>query len=464
MERLEAAWAITVLLLGTAFFTSLVTGFHWELALLLLFIAAPLALARKRFYRVASLFDESFSWGWLRDIALVLTAALWIGFFAYQHVEYQDQLWWQFEFESDAPRMLRASLAVVLAVLGLGLYKLMRPAPAPRATATLEDRERAGAVMAACSGSIGNLALIGDKRLLFAERAPGFQMYQRAGRSLVAMADPVGGAEARRELLWRFRELCDQQDLRPVFYEVAADGVADYVDLGLQLTKLGEEAIVPLPGFSLEGRARAELRAVRRRAQREGVEFALLPPDAVPALLPELRRVSEQWLEARETAEKGFSVGYFDPQYLCLCPLAVARRGERVLAFANVWGSGDRGEASVDLMRYADDAPAGIMDFLMTEVMLWAKGEGYREFSLGMAPLAGLSRHRLAPPWHKLGDFIWRYGGAFYHFEGLRKYKEKYLPLWRARYLASPGGTNLPLALWDVARLIAGGTRAVFGK
>jgi len=180
--------------------------------------------------------------------------------------------------------------------------------------------------------------------------------------------------------------------------------------------------------------------------------------------MPELARVSAEWLESRETAEKGFSVGYFDGEYLARCPLAVARQGARVLAFANVWSSGDRGEASVDLMRYADDAPPGIMDFLMTEMLLWSKAQGYREFSLGMAPLAGLSRHRLAPPWHKLGDFVWRHGGAFYHFEGLRRYKEKYQPLWRARYLASPGGTNLPLALWDVARLIAGGTRAVFGK
>src|SRR5262249_32967696 len=147
----------------------------------------------------------------------------------------------------------------------------------------------------------------------------------------------------------------------------------------------------------------------------------ILPAEAVTGLLPELRRVSNEWLDSRETAEKGFSVGYFDPEYLSRCPLAVARRGERVLAFANVWESGDHGELSVDLMRYADDAPPGIMDFLMTKVMLWAKERGYREFSLGMAPLAGLSKHRLAPPWHKLGDFIWRYGGAFYHFEGLRR-------------------------------------------
>ena len=72
--------------------------------------------------------------------------------------------------------------------------------------------------------------------------------------------------------------------------------------------------------------------------------------------------------------------------------------------------------------------------------------------------------HRLAPSWHKLGDFIWRYGGAFYHFEGLRRYKQKYKPEWRPRYLASPGGLALPRVLTNVAALVSGGLRGVLAK
>jgi phosphatidylglycerol lysyltransferase len=74
-----------------------------------------------------------------------------------------------------------------------------------------------------------------------------------------------------------------------------------------------------------------------------------------------------------------------------------------------------------------------------------------------MAPLAGLEEHRLAPAWHKIGRLVYRYGEHFYNFEGLRQYKEKFLPQWRPRYLAAPGGLALPSVLLDVTTLIAGG-------
>lgn len=462
--KLDAAWAITLLALIAGAITSLLAAFHWEQALVLSMIAVPLWAARRRFYRPASLFDEPFTWGWIRDIALVVTGAIWLGFFAQRHVEYADRLWWDFAFASDAPRMLRASLAAVSLLIGLGLYKLLRPAADAPAVASAQEIERARAIIGADSDSGAHLALTGDKQLLFAESARGFLMFQRSGGSLVAMGDPVGEPSAHRELIWKFREMADLQGLRPVFYQVSAAHLADYVDLGLMLTKLGEEAIVPLADFNLEGRDRADLRSAARKAERDGIAFEVIAADQIAQNIRALDKVSREWLATRESAEKGFSVGYFDRAYLERFPCAIARRGATIVAFANLWPCAEHGELSVDLMRYADDAPPGIMDFLLSQLMLWGKAHGYTSFSLGMAPLAGLSRHRLAPSWHKLGDFIWRYGGAFYHFEGLRKYKQKFRPEWRPRYLASPGGLSLPRALIDVARLIAGGTRAMFRK
>jgi phosphatidylglycerol lysyltransferase len=108
-------------------------------------------------------------------------------------------------------------------------------------------------------------------------------------------------------------------------------------------------------------------------------------------------------------------------------------------------------------MRHTAAAPKSVMDFLFVELMLWGQAQGYRWFSLGMAPLAGLEEHRLAPAWHKIGRLVYRYGEHFYNFEGLRQYKEKFLPQWRPRYLAAPGGLALPSVLLDVTTLIAGG-------
>ena len=96
------------------------------------------------------------------------------------------------------------------------------------------------------------------------------------------------------------------------------------------------------------------------------------------------------------------------------------------------------------------------MDFLFTELMLWGRDQGYGWFNLGMAPLAGLEAHRLAPAWHKVGRLIYRYGDNFYNFEGLRQYKEKFQPEWRPRYLAAPGGLAQTRVLLDVTTLISG--------
>jgi phosphatidylglycerol lysyltransferase len=84
-----------------------------------------------------------------------------------------------------------------------------------------------------------------------------------------------------------------------------------------------------------------------------------------------------------------------------------------------------------------------------------AKADGYRSFSLGMAPFSGLPQHRLASGWSRVGNLLYHRGGRFYNFEGLRTFKEKFKPDWRPRYLAWPGGLALPKVLLDVTALIA---------
>jgi phosphatidylglycerol lysyltransferase len=83
---------------------------------------------------------------------------------------------------------------------------------------------------------------------------------------------------------------------------------------------------------------------------------------------------------------------------------------------------------------------------------------------LGMAPLAGLEAHRLAPAWHKVGRLVYRLGAEFYNFDGLREYKDKFAPQWRPRYLAAPGRLALARVLLDVTLLISGGLRGAVLK
>src|SRR4029453_4782406 len=93
-----------------------------------------------------SLLQERFSPAWMVAVAVAIGASIWVGLFAYRHVPYRDELWWQFARDADAPRMLRASMLVVLLAGGAGLWRLLRPArPAP-ASATPDDLALAAAV------------------------------------------------------------------------------------------------------------------------------------------------------------------------------------------------------------------------------------------------------------------------------------------------------------------------------
>ena len=109
-------------------------------------------------------------------------------------------------------------------------------------------------------------------------------------------------------------------------------------------------------------------------------------------------------------------------------------------------------------------APKGVIDFMLIECMLWGRAQGFRWFSLGMAPLSGLEAHPLAPAWHRVGNFIFRHGEHFYNFEGLRRYKAKFEPTWEPRYLVARGGIALPRVLVDVSVLIAGGMKELFAR
>ena len=284
------------------------------------------------------------------------------------------------------------------------------------------------------------------------------------GRSWIALGDPVGPPAEAERLAWRFLETADQHDGWAVFYQVRRENLPLYLDLGLTLLKLGEEALVPLAGFSLRGQHRGAMRNVMRRFERDGITFEIVPPEQIPPLMPRLREVSDAWLRHKRTREKGFSLGFFDEAYLARLPVAVVRRGDVLLAFANVLPGADREELSIDLMRHVEDAPGGVIDYLFIRVMQWGQQEEYRVFNLGMAPLSGLPDRALAPLWSRAGAFVFRHGEHFYNFQGLRHYKEKFDPVWQPRYLASPGGLALPRVVANLATLISRGWKGVVSR
>lgn len=464
LARLDAAWWAGVLLGIASMVFCLPKGIAISEALLLGFLVLALMLSRRRFTRRASLFAQPFTGGWLLSVALILLGLTGVLLFAYRDVDYTQELWWQFAFDAHAPRSLRALVAVAVVAGALALRQLLRPSASRPAKPSPDEVERAAVILRRQSSADACVALAGDKNFFFSESGNAFVMYGRRGRSWVSLFDPVGPQAEWPDLVWRFLDHANEQGGRASFYQVRPQTLPVYLDAGLRVYKLGEYAYVPLPDFSVKGRTRSDLRQALNRGEREQMSLEVLSPGAPAGRLLELRAISDAWLAAHATAEKGFSLGSFSEPYLQRVPIAVVRVAERPVAFATLMTTDLAEEVSIDLMRHLPGAPNGTMDFLFAKLLLYYQAQGYQRFGLGMAPLSGLAQHRFAPRWHRLGRLLFAHGENFYNFQGLRAFKEKFAPQWEARYLAAPGGLAPMFVLADVAALISGGLRGVIAK
>lgn len=455
LRRLSAAWAMTLVLLTLGAIFSLLKGLDWEEASLLALTGLLLMIFRRSFYRTSRLLEVPFSPLTLVASVCVLGASLWLMKFVYKDVPYDNLLWWQFALDADAPRSLRAALGSALLLFALALGWLLRAAPPEIRRPDAAQLKRALAIVKASDQPDAGLVMTGDKALLFHDKEEAFLMYSRHGRSLIALFDPVGEPRARADLVWQFRDLCDRHRARPVFYQVRAQNLPLYMDVGLTALKLGEEARVDLTAFDLASKGKKDLRYTWNRGQRDGLAIDFYAPGQAP--LDELKPVSDAWLTAKQVREKGFSLGRFDADYLGYFPMAVVRFQGRAVAFASLLET-DRGElASLDLMRVLPDAPKLTMEFFMLGLILHYQQRGLAWFSLGMVPLAGLHPRRGAPLAQRLGAMVYRAGEQFYNFQGLRRFKDKFDPQWEPRYMAVPAGLDPLVAFADTAALIAGG-------
>ena len=460
-RRIRLAYHLVLAALIAGVLACLLKAADWEEAALLTILVLVFLPSRSFFDRRAALFDTRFSLGWRIAIISAVGSSVWLGIFAYRHVEYSNALWWQVTLQQDAPRFLRASLGAAVTLLGFGVWRLLRPMQPitePPSAEMLADAER---IVHTQSETLPFLVWLRDKALFFNAERTAFIMYGIRRGTWVALGDPVGPKAQASALIRDFVDRAKDYGGVPVFYQVHPAYLHHYADLGMSFAKLGEEARVPLVEFSIESGRYRPLRSAMKRLLREQVSFRIIEAEAVEAALPQLKAVSDDWLARKSATEKRFSLGFFDSEYLSRGPVAVLEREGRILAFANVLCGPTGEELSIDLMRFAANAAHGTMDGLLTYLMLWGRERGYQWFNLGLAPLSGLTRSPLSPFWSRLGSFLFRYGQSFYNFEGLRAYKEKFHPVWEARYLAYPGGLSLPVVLADIAALSAGGYRRI---
>ncbi len=457
--------------------TTFLKGLDWEEALLALAAVAMLVVFHRSFAREGRMRPPVEFVVSMGILAVVLFGA--VGYGSLSDLPQSSVFLSRLEYFPHEERFLRGLFLLVSLSAVAALHFTLRAAPrdplpdGAGLDGAMEEIRKHG------SGTNPLLLASGDKAI-FRETPPavdsageggpppeGFIAYRTAGRFLVAYSDPVCPPGRERGLLAAFQEFAALLDREVILYQISASLIPVAHDLGFSFFKLGEEAIVDLRRFDLKGNKAKSWRHAVNSVEKLGGRLEIVEGDALRGLLPELREVSAEWLRDKHLAEKQFSIGRFDEKYLMRFPCAVVfTQSGRVAGFANVL-EGPRGEEmSVDLMRYrslpvGSGGLPGVMDYLLIKLMLHAKERGSARFNLGMAPLSNVGGERRARPFEKMAHFFFSHGQAWYNYEGLRRYKEKFDPLWEPRYMAHPRPWQWPAATASTAILIAGGWRAL---
>ncbi len=157
-RRIESAYYVSIALLVLGILVSVLKGFDYEEALLLSVMLLLFLPSRSHYFRHGRLFAEPMSVSWLVATAVVLVCTGWLMAFAFKHVEYKDQLWWQFAFDASAPRSLRAMAGAVIVALVIAVAHLLKARPKQIDPPSDSDLEAARAVVAKSDRTIANLA------------------------------------------------------------------------------------------------------------------------------------------------------------------------------------------------------------------------------------------------------------------------------------------------------------------
>jgi phosphatidylglycerol lysyltransferase len=462
--KISSAYYATITFLLLGILTSLLKGLDYEEAIVLMLVLIVFLPCKNYFYRSSRLGADIISIEWIIQILCILILSLWIGFFAYRHVEYSNELWWQFAVDGNASRFLRAAfLLAILALAGLTFYLFNRHRyhAHPPTEGELANAEQ---LVKQSDNSDHFLSLTGDKFFMWDDNEKSFICYATTKKYWVAMSDPCGATDEHYALIRKFREQSDRFGAKTVFYRVTPKQLPLYIDMGMSLVKLGEEARINLATFSLKGAAKASMRNLHNKMQRENWHFSVIPANEVSLHINQLRAVSDEWLADKNTREKSFSLGKFSADYLAKCDIAIIQQDGKIVAFANLLKPNNRYEFSIDLMRFNKEAPKSCMEYLTICILLWGQEQQFEWFNLGMAPLSGLDKDHLAPLWHKFGSSLYTFGNELYGFKGLRAYKDKFDPVWEPRYMAVPSGLSLPSVLLSLNSLISGSIKGAIGK
>ncbi|KAA1039579.1 bifunctional lysylphosphatidylglycerol flippase/synthetase MprF [Macrococcus equipercicus] len=295
---------------------------------------------------------------------------------------------------------------------------------------------------------VSHLSLSGDKSFFINEEADAFLMYRKTMNACIVLGDPIGNSDKFIELLNNFYDKTTFLGHDVVFYQVQEKYMSLYHEYGNSFFKLGEEALIDLSTFTVSGKKQRAFRATMNKVEKEGYHFKIIEPPLTDAVYSQLKAVSDRWLSGKE--EMSFSVGSFNRDYLNQAPIAVIASDTEIAGFCSLMPTYYNGTLSVDLIRWRPEMDMPMMDALYLYMLQYAQQQEYTYFNMGMATLSNVGQNRHAYIREKVAGNVFEHFNNYYSFQGLRKYKQKFNPLWESRYLVYRKYTSLA---WNLIRV-----------
>ena len=438
MKRRRRAWQAAILLMVALGAFDLLKGLDFEETAITWGVAAALVACRRSFYvRHDPLTLRSAAW----RLPLLLGAGLAVAVLA--------------AWASQPDGVQLTAVATLLAAA----YVIFRPLAAPGALPGPGVRAAAADLVRAHGrDTLSFFKLRRDKHYFFAADGSAFLGYRIENGVLLCSGDPVGDEDSFRGLLAELRAFTEIRGLRLGVVGASERMCPLYEALGMRTLYLGDEAIIELDGFSLEGRPIRKVRQSVTRLSKAGYRAELHELRKLdPARLPELERVLE--LGRQGAPERGFSMaldslqGEHREDTLLVLATDPDGRTRGVLHFVPCYG---RAAVSLSFMRRDPDTPNGLMEFMVARAAELLAERGVAELSLNFAAFARWLHSPEKRSERALGRVV-ALGNRFFQIESLYRFNAKFFPRWEPRFLVYEGALGLPraslAALWAEGQL-----------
>lgn len=288
-------------------------------------------------------------------------------------------------------------------------------------------------------------------------------IYGEFGRVWLAAGDPLASPDESAELARQFASFAKRRNRVVAFVPTTMEFAHRVAPRHFTAVKVGAAPYFDLPTWNPRGDAAKKLRAGVNQARRAGVEIEVAT-DLNQSLKSETAQLCIDWLGARPA---GTTFGWL----VALDPFMHAEYKKYFAARINGKLIGFLAASPIPARRgwYLEDvisdpnSPPGTATLLVVEALKRLKEEGAALATLGTAPLVDDGSDDIPCGHHVVErtlDLASRHLGSFYNFEGLRRFKSKFVPSWwESEYALAQRGVAMPPRIGHavVRALVPGG-------